>query len=60
VAKLQRILQVFWDYAGDIFGEKAYARYCDYVLSQGGRPMPPVEFYLSQQQRKYSNLTRCC
>jgi uncharacterized short protein YbdD (DUF466 family) len=60
MAELQNVLRALWDYLREVLGEKAYARYCDHVRARGGQPMTPREFYLWQQQHKYSRPSRCC
>lgn len=60
MAKLCPILRVAWDYLRELFGEKAYTRYCDHVVARGGQPMALRDFYLWQQQQKYSRPCRCC
>jgi len=60
MARIQHVLRNVWEYLGEVFGEKAYTRYCDHILARGGQPMSPKDFYLWQQQHKYSHLSRCC
>jgi uncharacterized short protein YbdD (DUF466 family) len=60
MARLNHIVGIAWDYLREIFGEKAYARYCDHVRSRGGRPMAAEEFYRLQLEAKYSRPNRCC
>jgi len=60
MAQLNHIARMAWDYLRELFGEKAYARYCDHVLAHGGRPMAAQEFYRLQLEAKYSRPNRCC
>ena len=56
----RRLLRRVWDMASEVFGDKAYDRYAEYVRACGEKPVAPSEFYLSQLQRKYSRPCRCC
>ena len=60
MTQLNHVARIVWDYLREILGEKAYARYCDYVRSRGGRPMAAEEFYRQQFEAKYSRPNRCC
>lgn len=60
MVRLSRIARSALDYLREVFGEKAYARYCEYVRSRGGQPMPAEEFYRLQLEAKYSRPNRCC
>jgi hypothetical protein len=60
VAPLEKVLRSIWEYLREVFGEKAYPRYRDYVLSHGGQPMTPRQFYLWREQHKHSCPNRCC
>ncbi|HUU13182.1 MAG TPA: YbdD/YjiX family protein [Terriglobia bacterium] len=57
---MRKALRNIIDYLREVFGEKAYARYCDYVRSRGGQPMAAEEFYRLQLEAKYSRPNRCC
>lgn len=60
MAELHKVLRNLWHFLREASGENDYARYRTRVLAQGGRPMKPVEFYLWQQQHRYSRPNRCC
>ncbi|MFB3921001.1 MAG: CstA-like transporter-associated (seleno)protein [Terriglobia bacterium] len=60
MAWLQTILERIWEIAREVFGDKAYDRYAEHIRGQGGTPLTPAEFYVSQLQRKYSRPSRCC
>jgi hypothetical protein len=60
VAQFEKALRSIWEYVREVFGENAYPRYCDYVLSHGGEPMTPRQFYLWHEERKHSCPNRCC
>jgi uncharacterized short protein YbdD (DUF466 family) len=60
MVKTHSLLGRIWKFAGELFGDKAYDRYAEYVRSRGEEPLSREEFYLSQLQRKYSRPCRCC
>ena len=57
---LLKIVRGFWEYLREVSGENDYARYRERVEEQGGLPISPQAFYLSQQEYKHSRPTRCC
>ena len=60
MAELSHIISTALNYLREVFGEKAYARYCDYVRLHGGQPMAAEEFYRQQLEARYSRPNRCC
>ncbi len=60
MTQLHNLVRILWEYVREVSGENDYARYRARILAQGGRPLAPVDFYLSQQQHKYSRINRCC
>jgi uncharacterized short protein YbdD (DUF466 family) len=60
MAHTRKVLRGIIEYLRDLFGETAYARYCDYVLKHGGCPLTPQEFFLWRHEEKYSRPGRCC
>jgi uncharacterized short protein YbdD (DUF466 family) len=60
MAQLNRVARIVWDYLREVFGEKAYSRYCEYIRSRGGQPMDAEEFYRQQLEARYSRPNRCC
>lgn len=57
---LPKLVRAVWRYLREVSGENDYARYCRGIRQQGTRPMTPQQFYVSELQRKYSRISRCC
>ena len=58
----QRLLDL-WNLVRALATDDAYERYLDHYREAhagGGKPMDRGEFYLRQQQRKWSGVARCC
>lgn len=60
--ELRRVLRRLWMGVREWCGDAAYERY---LQSRGRRcdgspPLSRDEFYVSQLQRKYSRVSRCC
>jgi len=58
--RLQRWIELVWQYLREVSGENDYARYRARALAQGIAPLSPGEFYVAQLRRKYSRINRCC
>jgi len=58
--RFRKLVQAVWQYVREVSGENDYARYRARALRQKTGPMSPTEFYLSQLDRKYSRISRCC
>jgi len=57
---IRRMLGRLWEIARGVLGDNAYELYVSKVRQNGGKPMAPREFYLSQIQARYSRPSRCC
>lgn len=57
----QRLLGL-WKLLRALASDDAYERYLDHHLQvhADGKPLARREFYLRQQQRKWSGVSRCC
>ncbi len=57
----QRLLGL-WSLLRALASDDAYERYLDHQrrAHAGGKPLSRREFYLRQQQEKWSGVSRCC
>jgi uncharacterized short protein YbdD (DUF466 family) len=57
-----RVLRSSWQLLRAISRESAYEQYLQHHAAQHGEstPLSRREFYLREQQRKWSGISRCC
>ncbi len=55
-------LQTLWRFVRELSTDDAYERYLHHhrTAHAGHAPLSRREFYLRQQQRKWSGVQRCC
>ena len=57
-----RALALFWNVIRSLSTDDAYDKYLAHhaAAHQGERPLSRREFYLRQQQEKWTGVSRCC
>jgi uncharacterized short protein YbdD (DUF466 family) len=60
--KLAAVAAAFWRVARTVCRDDAYERYLAHhrAAHPNAAPLSPREFYLREQQRKWSGISRCC
>ena len=57
----ESVARVIWKRLREWCGDAAYEKYRRSILKKGGaRLLSPAQFYVQQQERKYSRPSRCC
>lgn len=59
---MNRLLAIGWQFLRALSTDDAYERYLDHHrrAHADAVPLTPRQFYLRQQQRKWSGVQRCC